>query len=255
MDTPSEWWNGFFEGLMADFWQAAIPEAATREEVDFFQSRLGLAEGSRVLDAPCGHGRHSLELARRGCRVTGLDRSRDLLAAARAGAKRDGLAVDWVHGDMRSLPWTRAFDAVVCAGNSFGFFDDAGNQAFLDAAATALPAGGRFLLDWSWIAESLLPNFNERLEMETGSLRFTAQNRYVPETGLVESLFTASRGTDRVERPATHRVYTHRQLLSMLRAAGFHRFQAFGSTAGEPFRLGSHRLLLLALRAEDAPGP
>ncbi|MGH9367324.1 MAG: SAM-dependent methyltransferase, partial [Thermoanaerobaculia bacterium] len=212
MSTPTGWWNGFFTGLMAEMWRAAIPEEATRAEADFFEKALRLWPGARVLDVPCGHGRHSLELARRGYRVTGVDSSEDLLAAAREAATRQSLDVEWVERDMRELPWRGEFDAAFCAGNSFGFFDDAGNQAFLTAAARAVRPGGRFVLDSGWVAESLFPSFHEKLDMEVSGIRFQAENRYDPAEGVVRNVFTASRDGRSETRPASHRVYTVREL-------------------------------------------
>ena len=141
-----DWWNGFFDGLMAEFWQAVIPPEATAAEAAFLEKALRLAPGARVLDVPCGHGRHALELARRGYRVSGVDLSADLLGAARISSAREGAAVEWVSGDMRDLPWTGVFDGAYCAGNAFGYFDDAGNQAFLTAVARTLRPGGRFVV-------------------------------------------------------------------------------------------------------------
>jgi len=116
-----DWWNGFFDGLMAEFWRAVIPDEATGEEVDFLERALALGKAARVLDAPCGHGRHSLELARRGYRVTGVDWGDDLLAAARASSEKQGLAIGWEKRDMRSLAFDGDFDAAFCAGMTMGF--------------------------------------------------------------------------------------------------------------------------------------
>lgn len=248
MNSPTDWWNGFFTGLFADFWRAAIPADHTLAEVDFFEKALRLRPGSRLLDVPCGHGRHSLELARRGYRVTGVDFSTDLLGAARRSGAQQGLAIEWIERDMRDLAESAAFDAAFCAGNSFGFFDDAGNQAFLNSAARALRKGGRFLLDSGWVSEALLPNFHERLDMEVSGIRFQAENRYDFAQGRVENRFTVTRGERSETRLAAHRIYTYRELVRMLEAAGFSDFEAFGSPAQEPFALGSPRLLLVAAR-------
>jgi len=249
-----DWWDGFFDGLMADFWRAVIPPEATAAEAAFLEKALRLASGSRVLDVPCGHGRHALELARRGYRVSGVDLSADLLGAARSASAREGLPVEWVSGDMRNLPraWSGTFDGAYCAGNAFGYFDDAGNQAFLAAVARALRPGGRFVLESGWVAESLLPQFRDRLDMKAGGIRFQAENRYDPVSGYVENVFTASRGGETTSRPARHRLYTCRQLLEMLASAGFEAFELFGSPAGEPFALGSPRLLAVATRSQAA---
>lgn len=246
MTASPEWWKDFFNGLFIEFWKIAIPDAATKADAEFFARRLALSPGARVLDAPCGHGRFALDLARRGCNVTGVDISQDALAVARASAAAEGLSINWRQSDMRDLPWPGAFDAVLCAGNSFGYFDDAGNAAYLSAAVAALKPGGRFLLDWGWVAESLLPAFREFIDMDLGDMRFTARNVYVPQTGRVENVFAVEKGSVRQERAASHRVYTVSEILRLLEAAGFNSFECFGSNEAEPYRLGAHRLILVA---------
>src|SRR5690348_9766856 len=69
----STWYVDFFTELPNEFWRRAVPPEVTVEEIDFVEKRLGLAPRSRILDVPCGSGRHSLELARRGHSVTGFD--------------------------------------------------------------------------------------------------------------------------------------------------------------------------------------
>jgi SAM-dependent methyltransferase len=249
MTVSPDWWKDFFSGLVVEFWKGAIPEAATTADVDFFAAKLALAAGRTVLDVPCGHGRFALELARRGCRVTGVDISADFLAAARAAAQAEGLDISWRQSDMRDLPWQDAFEAALCAGNSFGYFDDAGNQAFLGAVAGALKPGGRFLLDLGWIAESRFPNFVVEREIEAGGVRFSAHNAYDPITAHVESRYTLMKGGTKEERTALQRVYAANEVLRLLSNVGFEGFQCYGSQAGEPFVLGSPRLLLICSRA------
>jgi len=249
MTAPTDWWRGFFTGLMSDVWQAAIPPETTSAEVDFFENVLDLRKDSRVLDVPCGHGRHALELARRGCRVTGLDASTDMLAAARRRADAEGIAIELVSGDMRDLTWKGEFDAAFCAGNSFGYFDEEGQRRFLAGVFRALRPKGRFLLDSGWVAECLFPDFRERLDLEMGGIRFQVENRYDPMTASVENLFTATRGDRREIRPGRHRVYTCLELIGLLRETGFDGFETCGSPAEDPFVLGSHRLLLVARRS------
>jgi SAM-dependent methyltransferase len=107
----------------------------------------GLAGGSDVLDLACGHGRIANRLATRGARVTGLDAVPLFLDRARADAAARGVAVDYVHGDMRDLPWTGRFDAVVSWYTAYGYFDDDQNRAVLDGVHRALRPGGRFVVE------------------------------------------------------------------------------------------------------------
>jgi SAM-dependent methyltransferase len=243
-----QWWKDFFGGLVVDFWRAAMTPEITRAETDFLLSSLRLTPGMRVLDVPCGDGRLALELAGRGCRVTGVDISPEFLAAARASADERGLDVFWRQSDMRDLPWDGEFDAAYCAGSSFGFFDDEGNAAFLGAAARTLVPGGRFLGDFK-AAESVLPAFRESYEMPVGNLVFAAKNSYDPAAGTMENLYTVTRGTEIENKRAVHRIYSTREILGMLSAAGFGEFETFGSVAGEPYKLGSPRLFVVATKS------
>jgi ubiquinone/menaquinone biosynthesis C-methylase UbiE len=243
-----DWWKDFFGGLMVDFWRAAMTPETTRAEADFLWKSLRLAPGMRVLDVPCGDGRLALELAARGCRVTGVDISSGFLAAAAVSARERGLDVEWRESDMRDLPWTAEFDAAYCAGSSFGFLGDSGDAAFLEAVARTLVAGARFFGDFK-AAESVLPSFRESYEMPVGDLVFAAKNSYDPAAGTMENLYTVTRGSEVEKKRAVHRIYTTREVLGMLSDVGFAGFETFGSTAGEPYRLGSARLFVVATKS------
>ena len=247
--TVEHWFETFFTGLIVDFWRAVMPPETTRAEADFFEKNLGVRPGARLLDVPCGDGRLALDLARRGYRVTGVDISEDFLAAARESAGRAGLSIEWRRSDMRDLPWDTEFDGAFCGGSSFGFLGDAGDLDFLRAVFRSLEPGARFAMDGLKAAEVLLPQFRERHEMEIGDIRFSAVNRYDHETGWTENTYTVTRGGRTETRLARHRIYTYREVASMLECAGFERIQGFGSLEGEPFRLGSPRLILIGSRA------
>jgi SAM-dependent methyltransferase len=241
------WWKDFFNGLIVEFWQAVVPGETTRAEADFLEKNLGLGPGSRVLDVPCGAGRHAIELASRGHRLTGVDISSEFLVAARAGARARGVTVDWRQAEMRDLPWSSGFDAAYCAGSSFGFLGDEGDAAFLRAVSRTLKPGGRFVADFK-AAESILPNFREQYEMRVGEIEFRARNSYDPIPGTMESAYTVTRGERTEKKRAVHRIYTTREILRMLKEAGLSDFEIYGSIQGEPFRLGSPSLLVAASR-------
>lgn len=194
MNAPADWWKSFFGGLAVDFWQAAIPAQATAADAAFLWKHLLLRPGARLLDVPCGHGRLSVELAQRGCDVTGVDFSADALALARAAAAQRGLSIAWRQAEMRELPGRAEFDAAFCFGNSFGYLDDAGNEAFLAAVARAVVTGGRFALDYGQSAESIFPRLEPHMEAEMGGIRFVEETRYDIASARIENRFTLSRG-------------------------------------------------------------
>src|SRR5690606_4931451 len=131
------------------------------QEVSFIEESLRLSAGERILDVPCGEGRHSIELARRGYEATGIDFNLNAIAAAKQRAAEAGVSVSFVHGDMRQLDVVDECDSAICFFGSFGYFDDAENAEFARRVARALRPGGRFLID-THVTESLYPRFRER---------------------------------------------------------------------------------------------
>jgi SAM-dependent methyltransferase len=66
--------------------------------------------GATVLDVACGHGRHSRFFAKRGCKVTAVDRDAQAIESLR------GIADEAIEADIENGPWPftgRHFDAVV----------------------------------------------------------------------------------------------------------------------------------------------
>lgn len=244
--APNDWWKDFFDGLAVDFWRVAVPEEATLREIEFLWNQLGLVEGARVLDVPCGAGRLAIPLARRGARVTGVDVSDACLAAAREDGARAGVAVDWIQADMREIPRETAFEAVFCFGNSFGYLDDRGNREFVRRVAGSLEAGGRFALDYGQTPESVFPRLVPLQRAEIAGILFQEETRYDALAGRIENRFTMSRDGRTETKLASQSAYTVRELVEMLREEGLATLRIFGSVDEQAFGLGAERLLLVA---------
>jgi 2-polyprenyl-3-methyl-5-hydroxy-6-metoxy-1,4-benzoquinol methylase len=97
-DVDPRWYDGFFEAERLDYVQPE--DDVTWRQADFVVEEPGLIPGNAVLDVACGRGRHSVELARRGLRVTGIDLPRSL-EHARAAADRAGVVLEFRRLDMR----------------------------------------------------------------------------------------------------------------------------------------------------------
>jgi SAM-dependent methyltransferase len=135
--------NTYSAQWQATFAQNVSPERS-EQEVAFLTRVLPLPEFARVLDAPCGFGRHAQRLARLGYSVTGVDRDETVLAEARRRAPEvEFRALDIRH--LRSLD--REFDAAICMWQSFGWFDEDENRDVLVATAERLRPHGRLVID------------------------------------------------------------------------------------------------------------
>ena len=244
----NEWWKDFFSGVVVDMWGMAMDPEQTRKEADFIQKALQVPAPARLLDVPCGNGRHSIELASRGYGLTGVDISKPFLEQARKESSKRGLAITWEQLEMRDLLWSSSFDGAFSFGNSFGFLDDEGNAEFLRAVNRVLRPDARIVLDASSVAENILRGIEDHTEMKIGDILFVEDNRYDHVTGRLDTEYTFVRGDQTEKRAGSHRIYTFRELQGMLSAAGFVDCQAFGSIDEQPFRLGSHGLYFVAAK-------
>ena len=255
MSIPPNWYETFFHGVTLDLWRRAIPPEQTTAEADFLVQYLNCVPGGRLLDVPCGNGRLTFELAKRGYRVTGIDLADEFIEEARASAAT-ALAprataggsdtVQFILGDMRNIEGPGVYDGAFCFGNSFGFLEYADMEKFLAGVARALKPGARFIVNTAMAAESVLPDFEEQSCHEMGDIIMTVKERYVAEESCVDSEYIFERNGETDSRKAKHWIYTVAEIRRMLERAGFEILNCFGSLKGEPFKLGSRELFVVS---------
>lgn len=143
-----QWWATLFdERYLTTYVDIVTPELTT-QQISFLLKRLQLRKGAEILDLACGHGRHAIELARRGYQVTGLDFSKRFIELARKDAQAQGVRVAFIRDDMRNLSFVNKFDAIINMFTSFGYFDDESDNALvLRNVSRALKPKGKFLID------------------------------------------------------------------------------------------------------------
>jgi SAM-dependent methyltransferase len=137
----------------------------------------GILPGAQILDAGCGTGRYSLELARRGYVVTGLDASPALLEEAQRQARQTSLPVSFTTGDM--LAWRPAvsYDGILCRGVLNDLLDESSRQEVFYAFARDLRPDGVLIFDvreWDATARRKVrePIFEKAVDTPRGQLTF-----------------------------------------------------------------------------------
>jgi SAM-dependent methyltransferase len=214
---------------------------------------LELPAGSRILDVPCGQGRHAHLLAEAGFNVDGLDYSKDLLALA----KRRGVGpqLRYTRGDMRKLParWSGRFDAVLNLFTSFGFFaDPADDSRVIEQFARVLKPGG--ILIWhGGSRDGVMARFLGRDWWETNDGTLIAHERTFDGLSGILTVRTAWRGKKRSgNREHRIRLYTPTRLAELCADAGLVVEQAFDGFHDRSLRRRSSEMLLVA-RKEALP--
>lgn len=249
MHCPDNWYQSFFSGVVLDMWRNVVTPEMTAAEADVIPRYLQLDPGSRLLDVPCGNGRLAIELAARGYYTAGVDLAEESIEEGKHAAEARGVMVDLRQGDMRDLGEMGMFDGVFCWGNSFGYLEEDGNLGFLFAAATVLVPGGKLLLEFGTLAETILPGLQPRNWYQVGDVLMAISNGYDIQRGRLITEYTFVKDGNVETRVGAQQVYLFRELRGYLQTAGFDQVEAY-SYDGKPLQLaGQQRAIVVARKA------
>lgn len=239
-----------------DFWET-VPlfeqqrlEAAP-QEMDALLPLLGIEPGATVLDLCCGVGRHSLELTRRGYRVTGVDRTAAFLRTARERAAAEALPVEWVQADMREFVRPSAFDAAINLFTSFGYFENLDDdRRVADNLFRSLKPGGVLAIEMMG-KEVLARIFLARdwQELDDGTL-FLQERVVKLDWTWIENRWILVKEGQRLEYAVGHRLYDGAGLRALLLDAGFESVALHGDLDGAPYDNRARRLVAVAHKAD-----
>lgn len=140
------WYEELFENYGLKYENESFAQG-TIGECDFIEKEIAYNKATKILDIGCGTGRHSIELARRGYTVVGIDLSESLLKRARQKTAGLNLPVEFQHQDARNLPFSHEFDlAIMLCEGAFPLMEtDEMNFQILQNAANALKPGGKLI--------------------------------------------------------------------------------------------------------------
>lgn len=246
------WYVNFFGEDYLNIYRHTLTAERSEKEVAFAERQLELEVGSRVLDLCCGPGRHSVLLARRGYKVTGLDLSESYLDLARRAASDAEVALEAVSADMREIPFNNHFDAVINMYSSFGYLEsEADDLKVLESIARSLKPHGRLLLDMlnrEWAVANYIQNdwhsepdgtlYVERRALDLASSRMRVRFVIVGPNG------------DRHDSIGHDiRLYTFTEMIRLLERVGFGGIEVFGGFDGEPYGIETRRMILCARKS------
>lgn len=247
----AEWWTTYFDDQYLLEYEPLFTLERDRSEVARVIDVLGLPAGSRVLDVPCGQGRHAHLLAEAGFNVDGLDYSEHLLKLARK--RGTGTSLRYTRGDMRKLPsrWTARFDAVLNLFTSFGFFTDPADdlKVIREFARTLVPGG---LLVWhGGSRDGVMARFLARDWWATNDGTMIAHERSFDPLSGVLTIESTWRGKGKRLGKRTHRIrlYTATRLAELCASAGLIVEEAYDGFTTRPLTRKSSEMLLVARKS------
>ena len=242
-----DFWRSFYGYMFSAERFAAAPDEVARILA------LTNCSGGNMLDLCCGPGRHSVEFARSGFRVTGVDKSTFLLEKAREHASKAGASIEWVQEDMRNFVRPASFDLACSMFTSFGYFTDPQEDLHvLRNIHQSLKDNGVLII------ETLGKELLARIWQKTMSTDLADGSWIVHRTQVrddwtrVYSQWTLLKDGHSRDFTFEHTIYSGRELKERLLASGFKHVQLFGSLEGIPYGLDAMRLVAVARKNAPA---
>jgi ubiquinone/menaquinone biosynthesis C-methylase UbiE len=236
-----------------EFWREMAPFMFTEEAWDAAPEQvsqaldlMGIEDSARFLDLACGPGRHSLELARRGFQVTGVDRTTEYLDEAHKRADREELDIEFVNEDMRHFSRPNAYDGAWSMFTSFGYFEQpSDNQQVLDNTFRSLKDGGVFLIEL--MGREVLARIFQARDWREVDGSIVLYDRHVERNWTImrnNQIFI--KDDRRLEFTITHWLYSGAELAGMLEESGFKSVELYGNLEGSPYDQTAKRLVAVA---------
>ncbi|HEY2945681.1 MAG TPA: class I SAM-dependent methyltransferase [Vicinamibacteria bacterium] len=244
------------------FWEAMEPALCApgrlrlaEGDVAGIAASTELREGARVLDLGCGPGAHALGFAARGCRVTGVDRTRRLLDRAKSAGRQRRLEVEWIQADMREFRRPCAFDLACSLYTSFGYFDDHDNRRVLENVVASLAPAGAFVLDLI-TQETVARRWRDGAEFEIDGVQYRERRRLSEDGSALLADWMVVFGDVRRSFRVRQRLYMATELEALLGRVGFRDIRLCGSLDGKAsYDEAADRLVVIALARRNATGP
>lgn len=243
----TQWDKKFFSGIWNEVQPKMFSGQQTLEHIKFIVDVLKIKRGDKILDLPCGDGRISNILAKKGMNITGVDLNAVMLNKAIKFAKSNKLKTKYFLQDMNEIDFKNEFNAALCFWGSFGYFDDETNYKFLQNIYNALKRGGRFLVDMHTV-ETLLTIFLQNGWFKAGNIYILENRKYdVIDSRILSEWIFIKKG--KIEKKNTSiRLYSFKELTDILREIGFRSFKGYSNIRKDELAYNSRRLYLVAVK-------
>jgi 2-polyprenyl-3-methyl-5-hydroxy-6-metoxy-1,4-benzoquinol methylase len=232
----------------------ATPEFAKEAEmqISVLFEKLNLSAKSAILDVPCGVGRHSLAMAKRGHKITALDISHDCLKIARKNF--DHKNINYKPGNMIDLKKYRSkFDLLTNLFTSFGYFaTDQENEKVLREMKRALKPGGQIamsLMDRDWLKKIF--NGLRWTENKKGIVHIEKTSADWKTGYITTEWIILKRGPEELMQIHYHKhrikIYKKSELIKLFNKVGFKKIRVFDGFNNKKYKAGvSHHPLYIA---------
>jgi 2-polyprenyl-3-methyl-5-hydroxy-6-metoxy-1,4-benzoquinol methylase len=233
--NKKQWYETLFENYGEKYDNESFAQG-TLGECDFIEKEINYNKSLKIIDIGCGTGRHSIELTKRGYRMTGIDLSESLLEKARAKAKQNGLQIEFLQHDARDLPFDKQFDVAImmCEGGFPLMETDEMNYEILRNVSKSLKDKAKFIFT---TLNGLFPVFNS---IEAFCASGSADGNATYHNNTFDIMTFRDHNTTKVvddngeekELECNERYYIPSEITWLLKTLGFTKIEIFGAKLG-----------------------
>lgn len=249
----SEWfesenfWTNYAPIMFDDARWAEAPAVA-----EYVKNIAGLKNGDSVLDAGCGLGRISVELAALGLCVTGVDIIQNELDAAKESAEAEGVPLELINADLRTFKTSKKYDCAVNLYTSFGYCDtEDEDMQILKNIADSLKDGGTFILECV-SRETSIMYFTKGEEFDRAG--YTVRTHFDVEgawEGLRSQWTLYPLGAPADSKPVVdhefvQRLYSAAELCKKMKKCGFSEAKVYGDYDLSPYDENAQTMVIVA---------
>lgn len=238
--TDEKFWIAFKDVLFSE-----DKLEASEEEIEKIIELADLEKGMKVLDMPCGVGRHSIELNKKGFNIVGVDKTEAYIKDAQQKEADD---IEFLQDDMKDFRRENSFDVVINWWNSFGYFKNKeDDRRMLKNIQASLKEDGALIMDL-WSKEiTAMNDFGQHWTEEDGIYNLE-KGRPKDNWKKVERTWIKLEDGDTIEYTWEQRLYAASELEQILKEVGFSNVDFYGNVEGDDFDDEADRLVVVAKR-------
>jgi ubiquinone/menaquinone biosynthesis C-methylase UbiE len=217
-----------------------------KEEVDMLLGLLNIEMNGKILDMCCGTGRHSIELAKKGYEVTGVDFTNYYIETGKTKSEENGLEIEFIVDDMREFVREDYFHGAINCFTSFGFFENIDEDLqSLKNIHNSLKPGGKLLMEM--MGKEILPTiYQDKRWYEEENVLYLEDTQIIDNWKFIDMNWIIINNNKRYDYSIKMRLYSAAELENILKMAGFKNIDFFGNFYGDEYDTEAERLIVVA---------